>query len=95
MGYSMNSTLSLKERKATFAELKAEYLFIAIPFLLLISIKIYISTWQEIITSPDWSLASCLIFGQITSKVSKAVACSNTKTSEHFFLDGIPQSVSF
>lgn len=30
----MNSTLSLKERKATFAELKAEYLFIAIPFLL-------------------------------------------------------------
>lgn len=28
----MNSTLSLKERKATFAELKAEYLFIAIPF---------------------------------------------------------------
>ncbi|EBN8399928.1 hypothetical protein Q8B01_003679 [Salmonella enterica] len=80
----MNSTLSLKERKATFAELKAEYLFIAIPFLLLISIKIYISTWQEIITSPDWSLASCLIFGQITSKVSKAVACSNTKTSEHF-----------
>lgn len=81
----MNSTLSSREKNATFAELKAEYLFIAIPFLLLISVKLYISTWQEIIISPDWSLASCLIFGQITSKVSKAVASCKAKTSEQYF----------
>lgn len=77
--------LSAQQRKATFAELKAEYLFIAIPFLLLISVKLYIATWQEIILAPEWALAACLIFGQITSKVSKAVASSKAKTSEQYF----------
>jgi len=77
--------LNPQQRKATFAELKAEYLFIAIPFLLLISVKLYIATWQEIILAPEWSLAACLIFGQITSKVSKAVASSNAQTSEQYF----------
>jgi hypothetical protein len=81
----MSFTLSSQERKATFAELKAEYLYIAIPFLLLIAVKLYIATWQEIILAPEWSLAACLIFGQITSKVSKAVASVNTKTSEQHF----------
>lgn len=81
----MSCTLSSQERKATFAELKAEYLYIAIPFLLLIAVKLYIATWQEIILAPEWSLAACLIFGQITSKVSKAVASVSTKTSEQHF----------
>lgn len=81
----MSCILSIQERKATFAELKAEYLFIAIPFLLLIAVKLYIATWQEIILSPEWSLAACLIFGQITSKVSKAVAAASAKTSEQHF----------
>jgi len=81
----MNSKLSARERKETFAELKSEYLFIAIPFLLLVSVKLYIATWQEIILSPGWSLASCLIFGQIASKVSKSVASTKAKTSEHHF----------
>ena len=71
------SKLNDQQRKATFAELKAEYLFIVIPFLLLISVKLYIATWEEIILAPEWSLAACLIFGQITSKVSKAVASSS------------------
>jgi len=79
------SKLNDQQRKATFAELKAEYLFIVIPFLLLISVKLYIATWEEIILAPEWSLAACLIFGQITSKVSKAVASSSAKTSEQYF----------
>lgn len=77
--------LSAQQKKATFSELKAEYLFIAIPFLLLISVKLYIATWQEIILSPEWALAACLIFGQITSKVTKAVASTKAKTSEQHF----------
>lgn len=81
----MSSKLSLRERKAVFAELKAECLFIVIPFLLLIAVKLYIATWQDIIMSPEWSLAACLIFGQITSKVSKAVASAKAKTSEQYF----------
>ena len=77
--------LNVQQRKATFAELKAEYLFIAIPFILLICVKLYIATWQEIILAPEWALAACLIFGQITSKVSKAVASTKVKTSEQHF----------
>ncbi|NRA56050.1 MAG: hypothetical protein HRU23_18075 [Gammaproteobacteria bacterium] len=81
----MSLKLSKRERKAIFADLKAEYLFIVIPFMLLIAVKLYIANWQEIILSPEWSLASCLIFGQITSKVSKAVASCKAKTSEQHF----------
>jgi len=73
------------QKRAVFAELKAEYLFISIPFLMLIGVKLYIANWQEIILAPEWSMAACLIFGQITSKVSKAVAATNLKTSEQHF----------
>jgi len=82
MGLQM---LSAQQRKETFAELKAEYLFIFTPFLLLISVKLYIATWQEIILAPEWALAACLIFGQITSKISKAVASTKIKASEQYF----------
>jgi hypothetical protein len=81
----MNSELSKAERDAIYADLKSEYLYIAIPFIMLISVKLYIGSWQEVILSSDWALASCLIFGQITSKVSKAVAGSSVKTSQQHF----------
>lgn len=81
----MKLMLNIKERKSTYAELKTEYLYILIPFMLLISVKLYMSSWQEIIMSPDWSLASCLIFGQITSKVSKAITRTKCNTSEEYF----------
>lgn len=73
------------ERKAIYADLKSEFIYMAIPFMLLIGVRLYIGRWQDIILSPDWSLASCLIFGQITSKVSKAVANSSVKTSQQYF----------
>lgn len=83
----MNLKLKDKERKAIFANLKAEFLYIAIPFCLLIGIKLYSASWLDIIMSPEWALASCIIFGQITAKVSKAVANSRLHTSqEHFGL---------
>lgn len=83
----MSYEITEKEKDAIYAELKSEYIYIAIPFMLLISAKLYYSTWEEIILSPDWSLASCIIFGQITAKVSRAVANTKIKTSqEHFGL---------
>ncbi|WCN15335.1 hypothetical protein GV054_21150 [Marinomonas mediterranea] len=81
----MNFSVSKLERKAIYADLKTDYLYVAIPFMILIGIKLYLGTWQEIVLSPDWSLASCLVFGQITSKVSKAVAGSTIKTSSQHF----------
>ncbi|MGP9635456.1 hypothetical protein ACT3R7_20665 [Halomonas sp. AOP43-A1-21] len=75
------------EIKSIYADLKTEFIYIAIPFMLLIGVRLYIGTWKDIVLSPDWSLASCLIFGQITSKVSKAVAStsSSIKTSQQYF----------
>ena len=76
--------LNAQQRKATFAELKAEYLFIAIPFLLLISVKLYIATWQEIILAPEWALASSKAqtseqhFGWYTAKRFLLVVASIT-----------------
>jgi hypothetical protein len=83
----MNSTLSIKDRKAIFANLKTEYIYYVIPFALLISVRTYLGEWEAIILSADWSLASCIMFGQITTKVSKAVADTKAKASqEHFGL---------
>ena len=83
----MNSALSKNQRKAIYADLKTEFLYIAIPFCLLIGVKSYMGNWRDIFMVADWALASCIIFGQITSKVSKAVANSKLTTSqEHFGL---------
>lgn len=81
----MSLNLNSQERKAAFADLKTEYLFVVIPFILLVSVKLYIASWQEIILSPDWSLASCIIFGQITAKLSKAVARAKVRANEQHF----------
>lgn len=83
----MSYEITDREKNAIYAELKSEYIYIAIPFMLLIGAKLYYSTWQEVLLSPDWSLASSIIFGQITSKVSRAIANTELKTSqEHFGL---------
>lgn len=71
-----------KERKAVYADLKAEYLYVLIPFVLLVAIKLYVGAWEDIVLSADWSLISCIVFGQVTFKVSKAVAKTTVKTSE-------------
>ena len=78
----MSYKITEKEKDAIYAELKSEYIYIAIPFMLLVGAKLYYSSWQDVILSPDWSLASCIIFGQITAKVSRAVANTKVKTSE-------------
>lgn len=82
---NMNYDISEKEKDAIYAELKSEYIYIVLPFILLVGIKLYSSTWHEIFLAPDWSLASCIIFGQITARVSKAVANTKLKTSEAHF----------
>jgi hypothetical protein len=74
-----------KERKAIYADLKAEYLYVLIPFVLLVAVKLYVGSWKDIVLSADWSLISCIVFGQVTFKVSKAVAKTNRKTSEQHY----------
>ena len=86
---SMRSVSDERERKAVFADLKAEYLYVLIPFVLLVGIKLYSACWKEglkqIFLSADWSLISCVVFGQVTFKMSKAVAATKHKTNNQFY----------
>lgn len=66
-------------KKEAFASLKAEYLFVIIPFLLLVFIKWINNSIEDILLTSDWSLASCIIFGQVALKVSQAVAENNNR----------------
>ncbi|PYD08476.1 MULTISPECIES: hypothetical protein [Pseudomonas syringae group] len=68
----MKPALSTKERKAMLADLLSEYVFIITPFIFLVAIKLYAASWREILMAPDWSLVSCIIFGQISVRMSRA-----------------------
>lgn len=82
----MASNLSEREKRAVFADLKTDFIYIAIPFVVLVSVKCWMGSWSDIIKSPDWSLAACIIFGQVASKVSKAVANSDLINQEQYGL---------
>lgn len=82
-GFSMNPDLSSRDRKAILAELMSEYLFIVIPFTMLVLIKLYAYTWQEIVLSADWSLGSCIIFGQVAVKMTRS-AIKHRSTDDRF-----------
>lgn len=79
----MNPDLSSRDRKAILAELMSEYLFIVIPFTMLVLIKLYAFTWQEIVLSADWSLGSCIIFGQVAVKMTRS-AIKHRSTDDRF-----------
>lgn len=82
-GSNMNPNLSSRDRKAILAELMSEYLFIVIPFTMLVLIKLYSSTWQEVVLSADWSLGSCIIFGQVAVRMTRA-AIKHRSTDDRF-----------
>jgi hypothetical protein len=77
--------LSVVERKEVIADLSAEYMYVFMPFMILIMVKLYFGTWESILFAPDWSLASCIVFGQVTTKVSKAIAMRGRSSSHQNF----------
>lgn len=62
--------------------LKAEYIYIFAPFLLLILIKFHQNDLLAILFSADWSLASCLIMGQTQSKVIRGALSIERKIKD-------------
>jgi hypothetical protein len=68
----MKQNPSSKERSTMWAELFSEYIFIVTPFVFLVAIKLYAYSWKEILLAPDWSLVSCIIFGQIAVRMSRS-----------------------
>lgn len=80
----MKQYLCSKEQKAILAELCSEYLFIVTPFVFLVAIKLYAYSWKDIFLATDWSLVSCIIFGQIAIRTSRAAIKNRTVDDRHF-----------
>lgn len=72
--------------KSVSNELKAEYCFILIPFMILVMIKLNQFDFYGILTAPDWSLASCIVIGQAQSKIIFATISSNSRTDKSYLI---------
>ncbi|MEB6589339.1 MULTISPECIES: hypothetical protein [Pseudomonas] len=75
---------SSEEQRAILAELRSEYLFIVTPFVFLVAIKLYAYSWKDIFLAADWSLVSCIIFGQIAVRTSRAAIKNRSVDDRHF-----------
>ncbi|MBD8148451.1 hypothetical protein IFT37_04955 [Pseudomonas fluorescens] len=82
----MKQNLSSKKRNTMWAELFSEYIFIVTPFVFLVAIKLYTSSWEDILLAPDWSLVSCIIFGQIAVRMSRSAIKYRTADDTQFGL---------
>lgn len=83
-GDNMNSNLAItKIHQNAIRELKAEYLYMLIPFGFLIGIKGFREgQWENILLSADWSLVACIILGQITARVTTKIASSQVQANQ-------------
>lgn len=77
--------LSAVERNSYISDLKAEYLYVCVPFVILILVKIYFGPVKDILYSSDWSLASSIVLGQNAAKVSRSVAKIKEKINGSHF----------
>lgn len=83
-GSSMSSNLvTNKAHQNAIRELKAEFVYMLIPFGFLIGIKgLREGQWESIILAADWSLVACIILGQITARVTTKVASSQVQANQ-------------
>ncbi|HCR1887728.1 TPA: hypothetical protein ONC26_004154 [Enterobacter roggenkampii] len=77
--------LSTLQKKGYVSDLKAEYLYICVPFLILILVKIYFGPIRDIIYSSDWSLAASIILGQNAAKISRSISQIKQKINDGNF----------
>lgn len=77
--------LSLVEKKSIISDLKAEYLYIFVPFVILILVKVYFGPLRDILYSSDWSLAASIILGQNAAKISRSISKMKQRVNESNF----------
>ncbi|MCE1968228.1 hypothetical protein LWT90_21890 [Enterobacter hormaechei] len=77
--------LSALQKKGYVSDLKAEYLYICVPFLILILVKIYFGPLRDIIYTSDWSLAASIILGQNAAKISRSISQVKQKINDSNF----------
>ncbi len=83
----MTSSITNHKKRVLLANLTAGYLFILLPLIILVLIKLlHYKSWQSILLAGDWSLASCIIFGQNVANLSKAVVARGKEIQSSIFV---------
>lgn len=59
-----------KEKEIFVKRLVTSWYFFILPFVILISIKIYTSSLVDVLLVSDWSIASFIIYGQLISQIT-------------------------
>lgn len=77
--------LSVVEKRSYVSDLKAEYLYICVPFVILILVKVYFGPIKDILYSSDWSLAASIILGQNAAKISRSISKIKQKVNDSNF----------
>ncbi|WP_370246035.1 hypothetical protein [Marisediminitalea sp.] len=83
----MTSSMTDDKKLVLLANLKAGYTFVLLPFIILVLIKLFHDkSWEAIFLAGDWSLASCILFGQNIASLSKAVVSRNKEVRASIFV---------
>ena len=83
----MTSLITNHKKRVLLANLTAGYLFVLLPLIILVLIKLlHFKSWQSILLAGDWSLASCIIFGQNVANLSKAVVARGKEIQSSMFV---------
>ena len=83
----MTSSMTDVKKNEVLASLKAGYVFILLPFVVLILIKVlHQGSWESVILTADWSLAACIIFGQNAANLTKAALSRKAEVQANSFI---------
>jgi hypothetical protein len=71
--------MTVKKHKPQGAtvSLMASYLFVLLPFIILVIVKFAQDSSSELLLLSDWSIASSIIYGQLIVKLTTALAATN------------------
>lgn len=61
------------------------YIFIVLPFIVLILIKLLLGRAEDILLTGDWSIASAMIYSSSIISIKNALNSSNKKVNNHSF----------
>jgi len=70
-------TLKKHKPQGEILSLMASYIFVILPFIILVIVKFAQDKSSELLLLSDWSIASSIIYGQLIVKLTTALAATN------------------
>lgn len=66
----------MSSQKGSVASVTSEYLFICLPFIILLIVRIHQERVEELLSASDWGIASGIIYGQLIVRLATALAAT-------------------